>query len=166
MKKDCLLEDLRNYLESAPNKSKNYNDHLLLGIEVSNSGLPLGVVTKLNGSPVISLGMIDLLLEKLQETRDEVMEQMKNFEKEARMADDIINGKDFKNFQKTFDKMSVDDKDFFNDIHKRILQALMTKNEEEMRNIMNEVKEYGKKKFGKDFDSDSDFNIDDFKNGF
>ncbi len=166
MKKVSIIEEFKNFIEKQSKDESSFYDHLILGIEVSDGGVPLGIVTKLTGSPIMSLGMIDILLEKLQDAREEVLGQIKKIEEEVKQASHIVKSDDFKNFQKTFDRMSIDDKDFFNDIHKRIIQALIKKDEEEMRKIMNDVKEYGRKKFGIDFDPDSDFNLDDFKNGF
>lgn len=165
MRKKCIIEELQKFVEKE-NGHEKFNDHLLLGISIMDNGIPSGLVSKLQANPIAALGMLDLLLEKLQQTREETLKQIENIKEKMEESSKVMNSPDFKNFNKIFDKMSEHDKGFFDDIHRRMLKALMEKNEEEMRRIVDEVKAYGKKKFGSDFDTDSGFNLDDFKNGF
>jgi len=56
-------------------------------------------------------------------------------------------------------------KSFFADCQKRAMNAIINDDEETLKSIVNEMREYVEKKT-KNNDSSDDFNIEDFKGGF
>ena len=93
--------------------------------------------------------MIDLLVEKLNEAREEVFEQVKQIEKQSRKIEQALTSDgpmDLKKFSKLFDNMSAKDKAFFDGIHARMMEAIMKKDEAAMKSILAEVQDYAKRK--------------------
>lgn len=145
---------------------KSCFDHLLLVYEVDDRGVPNSTIVKAQGSPVIVLGMIDVLLIKLESLREQVHQKIINAE----------------NGSKNVGGMSEEIKEKLRALEGRAKKAVEENNEEEMNNIKNEMKnifmdvlekssEDLNVDFGieKDEDEDGpsfpgdDFNIDDFK---
>jgi len=163
MRKKFLLEELREVIR---NDRDAYHDHIILGVDSSNDGLPYGVAVKVQASPLIALGMIDLLVEKLNEAREEVLEQVKQIENQSRKIEQALTSDgpmDLKKLSKLFDNMSAEDKAFFDGIHARMMEAIMKKDEAAMKSILAEVQDYARKK---NKNKGGDFDINDFKNGF
>ena len=163
MSKKFLLEEIREIL--GDNRDK-FHDHIVLGIDSSDNGVPLGVAVKVQASPLIALGMIDLLVERLNEAREEVLEQVKQIEKQSRNIEQALTTDgpmDLKKLSKLFDNMSAEDKAFFDGIHARMMEAIMKRDETAMKTILAEVQDYAKKR---NKNKGGDFDINDFKNGF
>lgn len=163
MSKKFLLEEIREIIGDDRDK---FHDHVILGVDSSDNGVPFGVAVKVQASPMIALGMIDLLVEKLTEAREEVLEQVKQIEQQSRKIEQALSNDgpmDLNKFSKLFDNMSAEDKAFFDGIHARMMEAIMKRDETAMRTIIQEVQDYAKKK---NRNKGGDFDINDFKNGF
>jgi hypothetical protein len=163
MSKRFLLEEIRELIGDDRDK---FHDHVIVGADSSVHGEPLGVAIKVQASPFMALGMIDMLIEKLTEARKEVFDQIKQIEKASRKIEESIAGDetiDLKKFGELFDNLSKDDKEFFDKIHARMLEALMKRDETAMKAIVKELQDYAKNKKG---NKGGGFDINDFKNGF
>ena len=165
MEKKCIIEELQEFFAKRHKGEQQHLDHFVIGISVTDSGIPHGIASKMQSNPLFSLAMIDLMSIKLKETREEVLQHIEKCQVESDKIQKLFDSGDFKNFQKIFDKISENDKEFFDDIHRKFLKAMLDRNEEGMKNILQQLRDYAKKKFGKDMGG-SDFNFDDFKNGF
>lgn len=176
--KDSLLVGLRKFLEEDYNDKSPFS-HMVIAMEISENGVPIGTAIKMKCSPILALGMIDLLQTKLKESREDVLMQLGEFEKDNMSTEKDISSSN-KSFQNPFDKILNDskveltdnEKEFFNDCQSRALKALMAGDEEELEKITNELREYvekrlstNKKKSSDDSD-DKGFDINDFKGNF
>lgn len=163
MSKRFLLEEIKELIGDDRDK---FHDHIIIGADTSVHGEPLGVAIKIQASPFVALGMIDMLTEKLNEARNEVFEQIKQVENHSRNIEKAIAGDeviDLKKFAQMFDNLSGEDKKFFDAIHARMMEAIMKRDETAMRAIIKEVQDYAKNKKG---NKGGGFDINDFKNGF
>jgi hypothetical protein len=167
-KHDSMLVDLREFFEEE-NNGKNYFSHMVIAMEVSENGTPIGAAVKMKCSPILALGVIDLLHEKLNEARKQVIEELESYEKEN-MSEQSNKQSNFANsfedvIKKAMSSISDEDKEFFADCQKRAMNAIINDDEETLKSIVNEMREYVEKKT-KNNDSSDDFNIEDFKGGF
>jgi len=85
MSKQSILSQLRD-LED---KSKSFNDHVLICIEADDNGLPIGSAVKVKGTPFQTLGMLDLAIAKLEEARDSIHEKFQSIEDASRMMNNL-----------------------------------------------------------------------------
>ena len=167
-KHDSMLVDLRKFFEEE-NNDKNYFSHMVVAMEVSENGTPIGAAVKMKCSPILALGVIDLLHDKLSEAREQVLEELKEYENEnmsveQERSSDSINPFD-KILKSAMQSISDEDKAFFADCQKRAIRAIMDGDEEKLKEITNEMRKYVENKTKKN-DSSDDFNIEDFKGGF
>jgi hypothetical protein len=175
---NSLLLDLRKFFTDEDN-DKDYFSHMVIAMEVSENGMPIGTAIKMKCSPILALGIIDLLHEKLNESRAEVIRQLEDFEKDNMSnnmsVDKSTDSTSYNPFPNPFDKilkdsnvsLSNDEKQFFNDCQKRALDALRAGDEEELDRITNELREYVEKRINnKKSSDDKGFDINDFKGNF
>lgn len=167
-KHDSMLVDLRKFFEEE-NNGKNYFSHMVIAMEVSENGTPIGAAVKMKCSPILALGVIDLLHEKLNEAREQVIEELESYEKENMSVESDKQSGFVQNFDQVIksalSSISDEDKEFFADCQKRAMNAIMNNDEETLKSIVNEMRQYVEKKT-KNNDSSDDFNIEDFKGGF
>lgn len=160
-----IILDLKTLVEK---EEKEYGQHIIIGIEVSDEGMPMGIVTKVKGSPIMSIGMLDLLAQKLEEAREtayEQLEQIQNREmstssmKEERSSNPLM---DIENIMNGF---GPEDLSYLEDVQRRAREAMKTMDKAALDALIQEMKDYKKKK-GIDSGDDPEFNLDDFKGGF
>jgi len=171
--KDSILVGIRNFLENDYDDTSPFS-HMVIAMEISDTGVPIGTAIKMKCSPILALGMIDLLHTKLNESREDILKQLGEFEKENMSIERDVSNITANPFPNPFDKILKDskvnltseEKDFFNDCQKRALAALMAKDEEELDRITNELREYVEKKVNKKSSGDKGFDINDFKGNF
>lgn len=159
-----LLLELHDLLEKKL-ASKEFTPHLLVATEATEDGKPMGAVVKLKASPFMALGMIEVIMEKLAEARENVLQDLRDLEDHSakeggKLSTEIIN--DF--FDKTKDYLSPDVKAFLEDIQKRAEKAMSENNGFELMQIMKEMREF-REKYGKG-GNPGGFNLDDFKGSF
>lgn len=174
MSKDSVLVDLHKMLE-VDSVGKDYFSHMLVALEVSEDGTPIGAVVKMKCSPILALGVIDILHEKLSEARETVLEELENYEK-ANMntqkhdhsGNDIPDENDFKAMMKhAMDSLNEKDKAFFVDSQKRAIAALLANDEKALKAIIAEMREFVERKNKNKGDDDSTgFDMNDFKGSF
>jgi hypothetical protein len=173
MSKDSILVDLHKLLE-VDSKGKDYFSHMLVALEVSEDGTPIGAVVKMKCSPILALGVIDLLHEKLSEARETVLEELSNYEKDNmnvekhdHSIDDSTDAGDFKSMMnKAIESISHEDREFFVDSQKRAIAALMANDEAALKAILAEMRAYVDSKKKKGDDDSKGFDLNDFKGGF
>jgi hypothetical protein len=85
MSKNSILSQLHDLEE----KSKSFNDHVLICIEADENGLPVGSAVKVKGTPFQTLGMLDLAIAKLEEARDSIHEKFQSIEDASRMMNKL-----------------------------------------------------------------------------
>ena len=162
MENNSLLSQLKSLLAKAENgKLKNF---MLLAIEADSSGTPLGMVIKSEGSPFTSLGMIDMLKDKLEDSRAEIfvrMEQHQVSDKELSKMPHALLSK-LREFEerarKAADAGDIDE-----------LERIKA----EAKIVLDQIKDANSKLNDKSDDSSDDtsgpskgFNLDDFKGSF
>lgn len=164
-----IILDLKKLVES---KEEGYGQHIIIGMEVSDEGMPMGIVTKVKGSPIMAIGMIDLLSQKLEEARQTAYDQLEQIENRdmsqtsvreessSRSPINIVN--DLDNALKGF---SHEDLPFLEEIQKRAKAAMERMDKTALDAIIQEMKEYKQRK-GRSSDDNAEFNLDDFKGGF
>jgi Mg2+ and Co2+ transporter CorA len=167
-KHDSMLLDLRKFFEE-DNNDKNYFSHMVVAMEVSENGTPIGAAVKMKCSPILALGIIDLLHDKLSEAREQVLEELKEFEKDNMSVEQEVISETSNPFDKVLksamESISDEDKAFFADCQKRAIRAIIDGDEEKLKEITDEMRKHVENKTKKD-DSSDDFDIEDFKGGF
>ena len=108
---NSLLLDLRKFFTDEDN-DKDYFSHMVIAMEVSENGMPIGTAIKMKCSPILALGIIDLLHEKLNESRAEVIRQLEDFEKDNMSnnmsVDKSTDSTSYNPFPNPFDKILKD----------------------------------------------------------
>lgn len=159
---DSVLVDLREFFKNED--SKNYFPHMMVGLETNNEGLPIGAVIKVKASPIVTLGMVDLLREKLNEVREEALSRLKDIED---ANNEESNDDEFQNAIRSMKEngLSDEDREFLDNAQDRALKCVLESDGEGLKKILDEIKAYAKKRTGIDPDS-GEFNLNDFKGGF
>jgi len=171
MSKNSILADLHKLFE-VDLKGKSYFSHMLVAMEVSEDGTPVGAVVKMKCSPILALGIIDLLHEKLSEARDQVLEQLASYEKENMQKQDCDDEEDLNNpeikelIQNALQSLSDDDKEFFVDSQRRAMAALLANDEQTLKAIIAEMRAFVDSKKKNGGNDSKDFDINDFKGSF
>lgn len=168
-KNDSMLVDLRKFFEEE-NADKNYFSHMVVAMEVSENGTPIGAAVKMKCSPILALGIIDLLHDKLSEARDQVLEELKEYENENMSVEketisEISNPFD-RVLKSALESISDEDKAFFADCQKRAIKAIMDGDEDKLKQITEEMRKHVENKTKKDDSSEEGFDLNDFKGGF
>ncbi len=163
---ESVILDLKKLVES---KEKDYGQHIIIGIEVSEEGVPMGIVLKVKGSPVMTLGMLELVAAQLEEAREQAYAQLdeiqeKHMTRSSTKPDGTreVSGMNVDDIIKDF---SAEDLPFLEDMQKRARAAMESMDKEELDRILAEMKEY-KKRRQEGSGGDEDFDIEDFKGGF
>ena len=102
--KDSLLVGLRNYLENDYDDKSPFS-HMVIAMEISENGVPIGTAIKMKCSPILALGMIDLLRQKLDESREDVLKQLGEFEKDNMLIEKDTSDLSANPFPNPFDKI-------------------------------------------------------------
>jgi hypothetical protein len=150
-KKQSYLEQI----QDIETKDLNFNEHILLCIEVDDNGLPIGSALKVQGTPYQTLGMIDVAIRKLEEARESIHDKFQSVEKASRMLNElpIDMVKKIRKFEDEARQAMSD-----GDIEK--LEELKNKVRDEL-GILGEDSDNPN-----DSDEPTDFNINDFKGRF
>lgn len=137
---------------------------MMVGLETNNEGLPIGAVIKVKASPIVTLGMVDLLREKLNEVREEALSRLKDIED---ANNEESNDDEFQNAIRSMKEngLSDEDREFLDNAQDRALKCVLESDGEGLKKILDEIKAYAKKRTGIDPDS-GEFNLNDFKGGF
>lgn len=126
------------------------NDHMIIILEADENGTPTANLIKLQASPFMALGMIDMLKNQLKEKRDYVLEKFEH----ASIAGKLANEADA----------------LMPHFSERLRNALQSDNVEELMKLREEAKDM-LKKLNPDNpdaskDDDDEFNLEAFKGLF
>jgi len=150
-KKQSITKILEPFIDMM--SKADLNDHVIIIIEASEDGTPVANLMKMQASPFMALGMLDLLKNQVKEKRDYVFKrfnQASEVGKLAREADELMPN--------------------FSD---RLRKALENDDVESLMNLRKEAQDMLKKINPTDSNSSEDtkddndgFNMDDFKGMF
>ncbi len=165
---NSVLVDMRDFFKDE--ESKNYFPHMMVGIESNNEGLPIGAVIKVKASPLMTLGMADMLEKKLQEIRQEAYDRLEQIESANFDGSGLdIKPDDFDEALKSLQDsgLTEEDRDYLENIKIEALKCVMSQDEDGLKKLLNDLRDYARKRTGKSGNSDSnEFNLNDFKGGF
>jgi hypothetical protein len=163
-KKESLITDLKFLQESK--KNKDYNSHLLFGMDADDDGTPAACVLMTQGKTLELIGMIDSSMETLKKLKKTLLKKTQpdrndNFKQ---LTDDLLDPR----VKKMIDMLPDDVKDKVLDIKKRMDEAYMNDDTDALKKLSEELDAL--KFFNVDNDdsednegSEDDFNINDFK---
>jgi hypothetical protein len=157
MKKSVLdkLHDFKKEIDQP-----GFNSHFLVGIDVTENGVPHASMMISKGKPFETIGMIDVLIQNLQDTKEEVIAELsqknntKTVHKLSNQIENALNG------------LPKHVRDKVIDIKRRLDKAFEEQDEEALAKLRIELEQLKLDELGPDSDDDdSNFNITDFKGG-
>lgn len=155
--KKSVLDKLKEFQSQI--KDNDYNSHFLVGVDVTENGVPHASMMISKGKPFETIGMIDVLIQNLKDTRKEVINELsqKNNSKHVSKLSEQIEG--------ALNGLPKHIRDKVIDIKKRLDKAFEEQDEEALAKLKIELQELKHDELGPDDDDDSNFNITDFKGG-
>ena len=155
MKKSVLdkLNDFKKEIDQP-----GFNSHFLVGIDVTENGVPHASMMISKGRPFETIGMIDILIRNLKDTRKEVINELsqKNNSKNVSKLSDKIEG--------ALNALPKGIRDKVIDLKQRLDKAFEEQDEEALAQLKIELQNLKHAELGPD-DDDGSFNITDFKGG-
>jgi hypothetical protein len=155
MKKSVLdkLNDFKKEIDQP-----GFNSHFLVGIDVTENGVPHASMMISKGRPFETIGMIDILIRNLKDTRKEVINELsqKNNSKNVSKLSDKIEG--------ALNALPKGIRDKVIDLKQRLDKAFEEQDEEALAQLKIELQNLKHDELGPD-DDDGSFNITDFKGG-
>lgn len=155
MSKKSIIDAIRKYVEETP-KSQT-PDHVLIAVELDDDGVPTATAVNAKGRPFTMIGMLELIIRKAEENKEEVHERIES----AESANSGVG------------KMPQDLQDKLRDLETRAREASRNENLGELIAIKAEaeqiMRDFVEKNVNgeddkKDDDSDpTDFSLGDFK---
>ena len=156
MKKSVLdkLNDFKKEIDQP-----GFNSHFLVGIDVTENGVPHASMMISKGRPFETIGMIDILIRNLKDTRKEVISELsqKNNSKNVSKLSDKIEG--------ALNALPKGIRDKVIDLKQRLDKAFEEQDEEALARLKIELQNLKHDELGPDDDDDGSFNITDFKGG-
>lgn len=151
-----MIDTIRKFVEETG--KEDLPNHVLICIETDEEGIPVGTAINVKGRPFETLGMIELALHKLEQSREEVIEKFESVERESknRLSD-----------------IPEEAQQKLRDLEKRARQAAQEGDLSALFALKAEAEEYmqtlKEKMQGENNDDDDDsdssnFNLSDFKN--
>jgi hypothetical protein len=161
MKKQSFIEKIRSVEDSQEkgHDPENYEAHFVVGVDMNADGSPNASMMVSHGTPFETLGMIELLLKNLQDTKKDILSKLST--------------KKQKSSKKSVDHMlSQLPEPVRNQVialKKRMDDAMKKGDTEELKKLRDELMNFKNPFMGggaKDDEDDEDnFNINDFKGG-
>jgi hypothetical protein len=155
MKKSVLdrLQDFKKELH----ESGEFTSHFLVGIDLEENGAPHASMMISKGKPFETLGMIDILIQNLQDTKKEIVNEMS--QKSNKKANKGLSN----TVEKAIEGLPKHVRDKVTDIKRRLDKALEEQDNEALEKIKAELQQLKHDELGDD--DNEDFNISDFKGG-
>jgi hypothetical protein len=155
--KKSILDELQK-LKKEVHESDDYSSHFLVGIDLEQSGAPHASMMISKGKPFETLGMIDILIQNLKDTRKEIASDLtqknnKDFTKK-------LSGK----VEKAMQSLPKHVRNKVIEIKRRLDKAYEEQDAEALEKIKAELQQLKHDELGDDNDDDN-FNISDFKGG-
>jgi type I site-specific restriction-modification system R (restriction) subunit len=117
------MEQIANFHEQCERAGIDTYDGLVLALEIDPQGKPLGMVVKQQGSPFLLLGVIDKAVDMLGNARQQILEDLAEKEKISKMVE----------------KLPAALANQIKALEMRMRKAAAEGNEEEMKNVQNEL---------------------------
>jgi hypothetical protein len=157
MKKSVLdkLQDFKKEIDQP-----GFNSHFLVGVDVTEDGVPHASMMISKGKPFETIGMIDILIQNLQDTKEEIVSELsqKNNTKTVSKISQQV--------EQAMQSLPKHIRERIMDIKKRLDKALEEQDEEALDKLKIELQSLKHDELGLDSDDDdSNFNITDFKGG-
>lgn len=157
--KKSVLNELRKFQKEL--EKGEYTPHFLVGVDMCEDGTPQSTMMISKSKPFEAVGMIDLLIQNLQDTKKDILKGLSQKTVRAKKED----GKDLNTL---LNKLPQGLKDKVLDLKNRMDKAMDSQDLEEVQKIKKELEELNPYSFMKDHEQDDkkddeDFNIDDFK---
>ena len=77
--KQSVLEKLKDYQKEI--QGPDFNSHFLVGIDMNEEGIPNASMMISKGRPFETIGMIDVLIKNLKDTRSQIVKELSQKEK-------------------------------------------------------------------------------------
>jgi hypothetical protein len=157
--KKSVLDKLQEFKKEID--QPGFNSHFLVGVDVTEDGVPHASMMISKGKPFETIGMIDILIQNLQDTKEEIvseLSQKNNTKTVSKISNQIENA---------LNSLPKHIKDKVIDIKRRLDKAFEEQDEESIAKIRIELEQLKLDELGPDSnnDDDSNFNITDFKGG-
>ena len=78
MSKKSIIDAIRKYVDETP--KSQVTDHLLIAVELDDDGVPTATAVNAKGRPFTMLGMLDLVIRKAEENKEEIHERIERAE--------------------------------------------------------------------------------------
>lgn len=155
--KKSVLDKLQEFKKEID--QPGFNSHFLVGIDVTENGVPHASMMISKGRPFETIGMIDVLIRNLKDTRKEVISELsqKNNSKNVSKLSDQIEG--------ALNALPKGIRDKVIDLKQRLDKAFEEQDEEALAKLKIELQNLKHDELGPDDDDDGSFNITDFKGG-
>jgi len=125
-----FIEELKTAQEKLEKDNTHYNSHFLVGVDVTKDGTPNASLMISHGRPFETLGMIDLIMQNLQDTKKEILKKLstKRQRNTSNRVDELLDelpdelrSKVMSLKSKIDDAISRGDKDALDKLHKELL---------------------------------------------
>jgi hypothetical protein len=159
--KKSVLDELRKFQKQIT-ESDNFGSHFMVGVDLTEDGAPSSSMMISKGKPFETIGMIDILIQNLKDTRSDIVKKLsqKENKKEQKTSQKLSKKADML-IDMLPDELQQRIKDLKAKLYKALeegdLKALMQA-KAELNSLREEFKPGGDSD-----DSDDDFNLDDFK---
>lgn len=160
--KKSFIEELRDAQEKLDNNHSNYSSHFIVGVDLDSNGLTNSSLMISHSKPFEALGMIELLMKNLKNTKQEILNKLstKNVRKNRQESFDVLNDESMG----VLNDLPEDLRNKILSIKDRIRDAIENDDTEALQRIKDEVLDLKNESESGD-DDDDDFNINDFKGG-
>lgn len=78
MSKKSIIDAIRKYVDETP--KSQVPDHVLIAVELDDDGVPTATAVNAKGRPFTMIGMLDLIIRKAEENKEEVHEKIERAE--------------------------------------------------------------------------------------
>jgi len=154
--KKSFIDMLGDAQKAEEKKGTKYTSHLVIGTDIDEDGSPQGAFLVARATPFETLGMIELLMRNLEDTKKEILLKLSTKEQQRPIPD----------VSKLIDSLPEDVREKVLDLKRRMDDAMERKDADALRELRKEIFDL-KNPFSSNNDNDDDdnFNINDFKGG-
>lgn len=121
--KISLMEKINDFHMQVEKSGQEINDGITVSIEVDSNNLPIGVLVKQVGNPMVLLGLYDMLLEQVQEHKKRILDKFQSDQKLSSLINSLPGG--------LGPKIKI--------LEMRMRQAVAQRNDAEIANIQKEL---------------------------
>jgi hypothetical protein len=165
-KRLSLLEKIAHMQSTLEKSDAEFNDHLLIMVEVDDAGKPVGTALKTQATPYALLGMIDMAVHRLEKARVQIKEKFESMDEVSRIVAKLpgdLGEKIYALEKRMRDASERGDEIEMKAIH-RELDDLLNTNKSDVTDLLRSMRNNDDDDQPKK-DSGDDFNISDFLKG-